>query len=344
MSDEEFKAFERSALAFLRTLDFTPVGYYPYPYFSDVSGYIKAAPPFKVPLKAMAQIARSAPTRASIEGFHKLAKDSLVERMILICQVPLSGLPSELQSLVETLGIEFFDQATILSELERKKISQSQVQTFSKLYELVGPLALVEALPEIALQRIPSAMRGDVDKLGLKPWQVLEQAVYSTFHYCFNLTVKKLGEDSLFEHEPEGLAIGEALPSVAFVYECKSAAESYTMTSDHELRYIDYIRDKKQFVEFVERSELKYFVIVAPAFSGDIKERRERIFKETQVLVVFMTAEVLRQFSEWACPLQSNMKRLVDLGEVFRLDEVVVSKKRVEAYIKNFEDKHRSRW
>ena len=344
MSDEEFKAFEKTALAFLRTLGFTPVGYYPYSHASDVSGYLEAKPPFKVHVKAMAEIVRKSPTRASIEGFHKLVKGSLADRAILICQKPLTDVSGDVQSLIEQRGIEFFDQATILSELERKKISQSQVQTFSKLYELVGAPVLVEALPEIALQKIPSPMREDVDKLGLKTWQVLEQAVYSTFHYCFNLTVKKLGEDSLFEHEPEGLAIGEKLPSVAFVYECKSAAESYTMTSDHELRYIDYIRNKKQHVEFVERSELKYFVIVAPAFSGDIKERRERIFKETQVLVVFMTAEVLRLFSAWACPLQSNMKRLVDFGEVFRLDEVVVSKERVESYIKKFEDKNRSRW
>jgi hypothetical protein len=94
----------------------------------------------------------------------------------------------------------------------------------------------------------------------------------------------------------------------------------------------------------LERSELKYFVIVAPDFSGNIKERRERIFKKTQVLVVFMPAEVLRLLSEWVCPLQSNLKRLVDFGDVFRLDEVVVSKERVGSYIKKFEGAQRTRW
>jgi len=344
LSDEEFKTFEKMALAFLKAVGFTPVGYYPYPHASDISGYLEARSPFKVHVKAMAEIVRTSPTRASIEGFHKLVKGSLADRAILICQMPLTDLGSDVRLLIENLGIEFFDQATISSELEKRNISESQVQTISETYSLVGAPALVKALPDIALQKIPNWMCDGVEKLKLKPWQVFEQAVYSAFHYCFNLTVKKLGEDSLFEHEPEGLAVAEGFPSIAFIYECKSAAKSYTMTSDHELRYIDYILDKKRKAEVLERSELKYFVIVAPDFSGEIIERRERISKKTQVLVIFMRAEILRLFSEWACPLQSNLKRLVDFRDVFMLGEAVVSKESVESYIKKFEDKHRSRW
>jgi hypothetical protein len=344
LSDEEFKPFEKMALAFLRTLGFTPVGYYPYSHASDISGYLEPKPPFKVPVKAMVEIVRKLPTPASIEGFHKLVKGSLVERSILICQKPFTELSPDAQSLVERLSIEFFDQVTISAELERKRISDSQVQSFSKIYELVGAAALSNALPEIALQRIPDTMREDVDRLRLKPWQVFEQTVYSIFHYCFNLTVKKFGEDCLFENEPEGVAIVGDIGSFAFIYECKSAAQSYTMTSDHELRYIGYIREKRQKVNVVERAELKYFVIIAPDFSGDIKERREKIFKETQVLVVFLPAEILRIFSEWASELPSNLKRLVDFRDVYTLNEVVVSKESLKSYFKKFEDENRSRW
>jgi hypothetical protein len=344
LSDEEFKPFEKTALAFLKVLGFTPVGYYPYPHASDISGYLEARPPFKVHVKAMAEIARIPPTRASVEGFHKLVRGSLADRAILICQTPLAQLGSDAQLLVEKLGIEFFDQVAISSELEKRNVSKAEVQTASKIYDVVGPAALVKSLPEIALQKIPDGMREAVERLQLKPWQVFEQAVYSTFHYCYNLSVKELGEEALFEHEPEGLAITEGLPSAAFIYECKSAGKSYAMTSDHELRYIDYIVDKKKKTEVLERSELKYFVIVAPDFSGDIEERRERIFKRTQVLVVFMRAEILCLLSQWVCPLQSNLKRLVDFGEVFSLEEVVVSKERVESYIRKFENTQRTRW
>ncbi len=340
----EFTTFERASLAFLRTLEFTPVGYYPYPHCSDVSGYLKPTPPFKIPVKAMAEIIRATPTCASIEGFHKVAKDLLAERLILICRMPLTELSPELQSLIGKLGIEFFDQATISAELERKNVGKSEIQAYSKLYEIVGAPVLAEALPEVARQKIPNTMNNYVEGLGLKPWQVFEQAVFSVLHYCFNLTVKKYGEDYLFEHEPEGVAITGDVPSFAFIYECKSAAESYTMTAEHELTYTDYIRKKKQKVEVVDRSELKYFVIVAPGFSGDIRERRKRIFKETQVLVVFLPADILRQISRWACNVPSNLKRLIDLREIFILDELVVSKETVESYIKKFELEMKTRW
>jgi hypothetical protein len=164
----------------------------------------------------------------------------------------------------------------------------------------------------------------------------------AALHYCFNLTVKKYGEDYLFEHEPEGVAIVEDVPSFAFIYECKSAAESYAMTAQDELTYVDHILKKKKKV--VERSELKYFVMVAPGFSGDIGERTERAFRETQVLIIFLPAEILRQLSSWACGLPSNLKRLVDFREVFKLEEVVVSRRSVESYVKKFEDENRPRW
>ena len=344
MSDDDFRAFEKTALAFLRTLDFTPVGYYPYPHGSDVSGYIKAAPPFRVPAKAMAEIVRATPTRGSIEGFHKLAKNSLAERVILICQMSLSDLATEVQSLIERLSIDFFDQATISAELVKKNVSRSDVQSYSKLYDVVAAPLLAEALPEVARQKIPETMREYVERLGLKPWQVLEQAVFSVLHYCFSLTVRKYGEDYLFEHEPEGVAIVGDVPSFAFIYECKSAGESYTMTAQDELTYIDYILKKKEKVRVLERSELKYFVIVAPDFSGDVRDRRDKIFKETQVLVVFLRADVLRSMSEWACSLPSNLKRLIDFRDVFNLEEVVVSQGSVESYTKKFEEENRGRW
>lgn len=344
MSDEEFRSFEKTALAFLRTLDFTPVGYYPYPHGSDVSGYIKAVPPFRVPVKAMAEIVRATPTRALIEGFHKIAKNSLAERVILICQTPLSDLPPDLRSLIERLNIDFFDNTTISEELVRKKVSKSDVLNYSKLYDIVAAPLLAEALPDVSRQKIPENMKEYTERLGLKSWQVLEQTVFSILHYCFSLVVRKYGEDYLFEHEPEGVAIVGDVSSFAFIYECKSAAETYIMTAQDQLTYIDYIRKEKEKVKVLERSELKYFVIIAPDFLGDLQARRENIFKETQVIVVFLRAEILRQLSKWACSLPSNLKRLVDFRDIFKLEEVVVSEDSVGAYIKKFEEENRSRW
>lgn len=292
----------------------------------------------------MLEIMRGKPTLASVESFHKLSRDSLAERAVIFAEDSLEKLEPDVRAYIEKSRIEFFDHDQVRDLLSRKKVDTEAIQEYTKLYEVFGPPTLAGFLPEISKQIIPDMMRPTAERLNMKPWQVFEQAVFSVLHYCFNYTVKKYGEDYLFEHEPEGIAIVEDVPSFAFIYECKSAAESYTMTAGHELTYIDYIRKKKETVKVVDRSELKYFVIVAPDFSGDIRERRERIFKETQVLVVFLPANILRQISRWACGIPSNLKRLIDFKEIFKLKESVVSKESVESYMKKFEVETKSRY
>lgn len=340
MSNEEFKTFEKEALAFLRTLDFTPSGYYPYDYFSDVTGYMKPSPPFKIPIKTMVEIVKSTPATEQIEGFLNLAKASLASRMIIISP---KRFDTKTQDQISKLGIEVFDRETILATLKEKEISESTIQKYSELYEIVGAPLFAAALSEIAQQNIPKEMREDVKRLELESWQVFEQAVFSIFHYCFNYTTYKLGEDCLFKHEPEGIVIVGDIKRFALLYECKSAQQSYRMNSDHELRYKDYIRKKIDMIRILHAAKLENFVIIGPSFSGDIGERRERIFRETHVLPVFMPASVLSFLGTWACKLPSDIKRLIDLKPIFRLDEKIVSKATVDQYIKGFE-KHRKRW
>ena len=342
LSNEELKTFEKEARAFLRTLGFTPSGYYPYDYFSDITGYMKPPPPFKIPIKTMVEIVKSTPAAEQMEGFLTLAKASLADRMIIISP---KRFPPRIQDQIRKLGIEFIDRETILATLEEKEISKSTILKYSELYDYVGAPLLAAALPEIARQKIPKEMRKDVERLELKPWQVFEQAVFSIFHYCFSYTTYKLGEECLFEHEPEGIVIvSKQKERFAFMYECKSAKKSYTMTSDHELRYKDYIEKKIDTIHNLHATTLKYFVIIAPEFSGDIGERREKVFRDTQVLPIFMPASVLSSLGTWACKLPSHIKRLIDLKLIFRLDEKMVSKVTLENYIKEFEKQKRKRW
>jgi hypothetical protein len=343
LNDEEFKVFEKEGLAFLRTLDFTPIGYFPYEHFSDASGYLKPSPPFRIPTKTMVEIVKGSPTPESIDGFYKLAKDSLANLMIIICPKRFTDLSQGIQNQINRSRIEFFDQEMIEAALKEKKISKSTIQEYSELYDIVGAPLLAAALPNIAQQKIPEEMKEHVERLGLKPWQVFEAAVFSVFHYCFNCATQKLGEECLFEHEPEGIVvIGDAL-RFALIYECKSAKESYTMTADHELRYKDYIQKKTNEIRVLHGATLKYFAVIAPEFSGDIHERREKIFSDTQVLTIFLPASVLSSLGTWACKLPSDIKRLIDLKSIFKLDEDIVMKSTVENYIKEFERNIRRR-
>jgi hypothetical protein len=343
LKDEEFKAFEKEALTFLKTLNFTATGYYPYDYFSDISGYIKPTPPFKISTKAMAEIVRTSPTVTSLDGFHKLAKDSLARLMIMICPNSLTDLSTEIQSQVERLGIEFFDRQTILKILEEKNISKSMIEESPELYDIMGPPLLAAALPMVALQKIPTEMEEYVKRLDLKPWQVLEDIVFSIFHYCFNYPTQKLGEERLFEHEPEGVVVIGDTQRFSLMYECKSAEKQYVMTSDHELRYKDYILKKANTIRVLHGAELKYFVIIAPEFGGDIAKRRENAFRDTQVLAIFMPASVFSRLGSWACKLPSDIKKLIDVKSIFKLEEKVVSMDTVQKYIDEFEQ-NRKRW
>lgn len=341
LSEQNFKSFEKEALAFLRTLGFTPSGYYPYEHFSDISGYLKPSSPFRIPTKTIVEIIKSKPTVESIAGFVNLAKASLANRMIMISLKPFS---QGMQNQITKLGIEYFDRETILAALKEKEIGNSTIQSYSKLYDIVGAPLLAEELPKIALQKIPKEMKENVERLELEPWQVFEQAAFSIFHYCLSYTTYKLGEDCLFEHEPEGIVIVNDPERFALLYECKSAKKSYTMTSDHELRYKDYIRKKVCDINVLHGAALKYFVIIAPDFSGDIGERREQIFRETQVLPIFIRASVMSSIGKWSCELPSHIKRLIDLKTILRLDEKIVSEVTFDNYVKDFEKRNRNRW
>ena len=283
LNDKEFKDFEKETLTLLKTIGFTPTGYFPYPYATDVSGYLKPSPPFNIPRKTMVRIAKNEPSEISVHGFQKLAIDSLANLKIIAFHEPITTISPKVKEQINNLEIEFFDRNAILRLLKESNISKANIQNYP-ICDMIGPPLLAQELPEVAQQKIPSSMKDTAQKLGLAPWQLFEDSVFSIFHYCFNFPTKKLGGERLFEHEPEGIVTVGDVNRFALIYECKTAKASYAMTSDHELRYKDYIKNKTKTVQSLYASTLKYFVIIAPAFSGNLGERRQKIFEETQVL------------------------------------------------------------
>jgi len=345
MEEKDYKRFEKNTLVFLRIIGFTPSGYYRYPHGSDISGSLAPQGLFKVPTRAMVEITRDLPGKTTLERFHNLAKDSLAQREIIISPTPFAKLDPEVQSLIGRLEIEFFDEASVSNLLSRNKIDEGKIREDSKLYEMVGPSTLAKNLPEIAKQVIPLEMESAVKELDLKPWQAFEDAVFAIFHYCFGYTTRKMGAECLFEHEPEGIVlIGVTDSRYATLYECKTARETYDMTSDHELRYKDYIKGKKGRVEVLENAPLRYFLIVAPGFSGDIKQRRQKIHDDTGVWTVFMPATVLSSLGRWAAELPNDLKNLLDMRALYKIDELIVSDETANAYMKKFREENKSRW
>jgi hypothetical protein len=344
MNEKKFKKFEKEVLTFLMHLGFKVVGFYVYPYYTDILGYMKLEPPFTVPIRVMVEIVRGKPTEGMVEGFTKLSKDALSERALIFSAVPKTELDQKTASILDKYRIEFLDIKQVREAIAKYAPGILTATEKKKLYDVFSAPMLARNLQDIALQIIPKDISSTVDELGLRPWQVFEQAVFSIFHYCFNFTVRKYGEDSLFEHEPEGVVIAHGNPPYAFIYECKSAKQSYRMTAQDELTYKDYIKKKTDEISALEKVDLKYFVILSPNFAGDIDRRRESIFSETQVLPIFMPANILSIFGLWACGLPNDVKILIDLRNFFSLQESRVSIRSTKHFINVFENRTRRRY
>lgn len=344
MSEERFKRFEKEVFAFLSELDFSVGGYYTYQYYTDILGYLKPRKPFTIPTRVMVEIIRGSPTPALLESFAKLAKDSLSERALVFAETPRKSLKAATIAILEKYRLEYLDVEQVANSIAEQEQARFTAAEIKKITDVFSAPILAKNLSEIAMQRMPKQIERTATDLGLKPWQVFEQAVFSIFHYCFSFTVRKYGEDSLFEHEPEGVAITNNDPASAFIYECKSSGKSYKMTAQDELTYKDYIKRKKEEISVLDRAHLKYFVIISPDFAGDIMTRREEIYKETQVLPIFLLAKDLSVLANWACDLPNDVKKLIHLDSIFSLEECIVSRRKIDSYIKEFENKTRRRY
>jgi len=336
---DETKQFEKDALAFLKSINLTVVGYYPYDHCSDIIGYLPPRPPFNVSTKVMVEVLKIKPTTSIIERFVKLSRDAEVEREIMLSEFPISDLDVKAKSLISESRTDYMDKQKII---EFVKKSGEPAGTLA--LDDFAPIALARCLPELSTQMIPKIMQETATRLKLQAWEIFEDAVHSIFHFCFSYTLKKFGKETLFEHEPEGAVLVQDPVNFAFIYECKTARDSYQMNSDHELRYCDYIQNKRPYVKYLFNSDLQYFVIVGPSFAGDIPQRREKIYQKTGVLTVFMPAQVLSELGRWACALPSDVKRLIDLTQIFKISENEVSVDSARAYMKRFEVETKSRY
>src|SRR6266571_9557909 len=99
MEEKQYKSFEKSTLAFLRIIGFTPSGYYRYPHGSDISGSLAPQGLFKVPTRAMVEITRDLPVETTIERFHNLARDALARTEIIISPKSFEKIDPKTQSL-----------------------------------------------------------------------------------------------------------------------------------------------------------------------------------------------------------------------------------------------------
>lgn len=333
---------DKAVMLGLSNLGFAARSYLRYENHSDIMGEFKAQPPFTVPTRAMVEISKGIPGAETIEGFYNQAKSAQCEKAILVLQDP-AKLSAASISLAEKYGIERWP----LSELVGRTVSKADLRQASDTLEAVSPKRLVKALPDLAGQVIPSDIARAINDPNRKAWEVFEDAVHAAFRFCFDYNVRKLGKESLFQSEPEGVVTTSGLPTdrFAFIYDCKSSRDKYVVTSQDQSKYIEYILDKKSQVLSIEKCELKYFVIVGSRFGGDMQQRRQNILEKTQVVTVYLSASVLERLAEWADSVTDPaLKQLIDLKKVFKLSEPEVTPETVKDYASGFDREFRERY
>ena len=313
------------------------VGYYPYEGIADILGYIPPPRPLKIPIKVAIEIITGRVTEDFIERFRKISKNSAADRNMIFA---VKGITSAAQDLAARYRIEVLLESDLKDIV--KKIDERATEHYERISDVVSPLSLARMLPKIAQQKMPPQLAEIAGEMKLKPWQLFEESVYSVFRHCFHFNVRQMGSVSLFEREPEGVVVVDN--NFAFVYECKSAKRAYQMTVDHERAYAEYIEEKKNEVRALDKSDLKYFVILSPEFRGDLEERRDNIYSATSILVVFMKASSLSLLGQWVYKIPPDVKKLLDLTRIFKISQLVVSDDVVKKEIELFEKKYRSRW
>lgn len=324
----------------------TPRGYYEYDDFSNMVGLQNGEWPYNNYLKIFIEISKVKLTEAQLSSFINAAKDNQATKAILFGIEERAELNSAIMDIISTSEIEYFSLNDVEHLLESRGVSTSQSSTYKKASDIVAAPLLVDALPDLALQKIPNeiqmAMQAANPSLMVPAWDIFEEAVFASFLYCMGYTTKQLGKQARFKHEPEGFVIVEARNDnrFGFLYECKSAAKEYHMSADDMQTYIDYINSKKPILENVHGSDLRYFVIVGPDFSGDKDNRRNEIHRLTGVLVVYLQANTLKILAQWACKKKDpKIKVLINIGDILsKIDQIEVDDKTVSDYIKKFEE------
>lgn len=196
-------------------------------------------------------------------------------------------------------------------------------------YETISPYSFLKSLPEIARNTVPHELREYCKLTGFEAWNLLEEGVFYFFRHIFMLHTIKLGSDTLFKHEPEGIVLWDRCGGQnAFLYECKSRADGYVISSDDLLRYRDYIKLKKHYIKFKHHLPLTHFLIVSSEFKGDIELRLKEIDLEG-VILSLISADCLKLLYEEAKALEFDGLHLLDLSRLFcrgQLCEADVSK------------------
>ncbi len=187
---------------------------------------------------------------------------------------------------------------------------------------------LLDNVQQIFANEVPQTLLDFSPNIEMAPWELAEEAVFGLFRYVLARNTRKLGRDTLFEHEPEGKVVGLGPNrNRVLIYECKCRSESYVITHDDLLRYQNYIREHVATAQ-VFNLHLTNFVVIAPGFSGQYAAK-SRALSEGGINVSLVTASAVRHLFHCVEDWVIEQVALLDLCKIFHtglVDEAAIDR------------------
>lgn len=183
-------------------------------------------------------------------------------------------------------------------------------------YEELSPYSIIRSLDLLAFNNFSENIKNACGDIPIEPWQLLEEGAFYFFRQILMLKTIKLGENTLFEREPEGIVLINRGPCrCAILYECKTRKDGYRISSDDVLRYKSYIQTKREEIRVRHNLMLTNFVIISSEFMGEYEERIKEI-EVDGITVSLLHAKTLTDLSDQAYELGYDDIQLLNIQKI----------------------------
>jgi hypothetical protein len=152
----------------------------------------------------------------------------------------------------------------------------------------------IQWLPAIALNELPTAL---IDS-GVEPQDVLERKTFRLMTASLLFDGVRYGEAARGKRLPDSVLYWPDGSACSAIVDCKAAANGYTMTADHLLRFVEYCDALSPDLE-AEGRPPRYIIVVSSHFpgSGDARHpyhgRAEEVEERTGLHLCYLQASDL---------------------------------------------------
>jgi hypothetical protein len=160
-------------------------------------------------------------------------------------------------------------------------------------------------IPQLAKQVLPDELKmcsgWEIDEL-------LEFYVFRLFNVTFALDGNEWGHKRRFQKLPDG-RIFIPNSNKTFLYDAKSSAGMYSISASELDKFVRYATEGRK-KESVVSKEIQFFVVIAPDFKGDLKEKAAEFLERANLKLVCMRAKNICSFADKVRQKTTNPSQL----------------------------------